>query len=103
MLVLLTLFASLQYGSRDSQVQVLDTHTARGSSSRYDGCSYRCDDLYDEFKCLSLGHSFNLSLGFLALQATIGRAAAWLSQECSMVKFYCHTWEILLPHVGVIF
>ena len=97
MLVLLTLFASLQYGSRDSQVQVLDTHTARGSSSRYDGCSYRCDDLYDEFKCLSLGHSFNLSLGFLALQATIGRAAAWLGQEWLNNNF---NGQFLLPHVG---
>ena len=27
---------------------------------------------------------FNVSLGFLALQATIGRAAAWLRQECLM-------------------
>ena len=27
---------------------------------------------------------FNLSLGFLALQATTGRAAAWHRQECLM-------------------
>ena len=27
---------------------------------------------------------FNVSLGFLALQATTGRAAAWLCQECLM-------------------
>ena len=33
-----------------------DAHTARGIECRYDGCSHRCDDLYDELKCLSLCH-----------------------------------------------
>ena len=46
---------------------------------------------------VSLGHSFNLSLGFLALQATIGRAAAWLGQEWLNNNF---NGQFLLPHVG---
>ena len=34
----------------------LGSHTARGAKCRYDGCTYRCDDLNDKLKCLSLCH-----------------------------------------------
>ena len=50
----------LQYEGRAPQVQVLGTHTACGTECRYDGRGYRCYDLYNEFKCLSFCHSYNL-------------------------------------------
>ncbi len=34
----------------------LGSHTARGTKCRYDGCSNRCYDLYDEFNGFSLTH-----------------------------------------------
>ena len=41
----------------------LGSHTARGTKCRHDGCSHRCDDLYDKLKCFSLTHDNLNNLG----------------------------------------
>ena len=38
----------------------LCAHARCGAKCRYDGCSNRCYDLYNEFKCLSLSHILNV-------------------------------------------
>ena len=69
----------------------LGSHTARGTKCRHDGCSHRCNNLHDEFKCLSLchdSHPFFFWHGFHGLSrisvfispSSLGYAA-WLVQE----------------------
>ena len=38
----------------------LRAHARCGPECRYDGCSNRCYDLYDEFKCFSFCHGIKV-------------------------------------------
>ena len=39
---------------------LLHSHARRSSKSRYDCCSYRCNNLYDEFDGFFLCHNFDV-------------------------------------------